>query len=74
MTVKPQGNYHDTNSLGKVSILGVARAPSSISLNGNALGSSGWTYSGESQLLILKDMKEHFPEGAWTSQWNLAWA
>ncbi|KAK0657371.1 glycoside hydrolase family 31 protein [Cercophora newfieldiana] len=74
LNVAPEGNYLDRNPLGTVSIMGVATAPSKVVLEGKELDSSSWTYSDESQLLILKDLKEHFPEGAWTSHWELTWA
>jgi hypothetical protein len=70
----PDGNFVDANPLGKVSILGVSTSPSKVLLDGQELGASSWTYSEQKRLLALNDLKEHFPKGAWNSQWSLAWA
>ena len=70
----PDGNFVDANPLGKVSILGVSTNPSKVLLDGQELDASSWTYSEQKRLLVLEDLKEHFPRGAWNSQWNLSWA
>ena len=73
LQVTPQGNYLDQNSLANVTILGVAKAPSSVSLNGNKLESSSWSYDSEGKFLSITELQDSFKDGAWTSSWTLSW-
>ncbi|KAK4451594.1 alpha-glucosidase [Podospora aff. communis PSN243] len=74
LTAAPKGNFVDTNPLGKVSVLGVFTIPSKIVLGGHELDASSWTYDEKTRLVVLRDLKRHFPKGAWSSQWTLTWA
>jgi hypothetical protein len=74
LTATPEGNFIDTNPLRKVSVLGVSTTPSKVLLGGHELDASSWTYDEKTHLLVLEDLKEHFPKGPWSSQWTLTWA
>lgn len=69
----PQGQYADQNSLANVTILGVTNAPLKVSVNGDALDSSSWSYDSEGKFLSVTELQDNFKEGAWTSSWTLSW-
>ena len=69
----PQGNYLDQNSLANVTVLGVTAAPLKVSLNGDVLESSSWSYDSEGKFLSVADLQDSFKEGAWSSNWTLSW-
>ncbi|KAK3956020.1 glycosyl hydrolases family 31-domain-containing protein [Pseudoneurospora amorphoporcata] len=73
LQVTPQGKYLDQNSLTNVTVLGVAAAPSKVSLNGDALASSSWSYDSEGKFISVTELQDNFKEGAWTSNWTLSW-
>lgn len=68
-----RGLYKDTNSLANVTVLGVQKQPSSVSLNGMKI-SSGVSYNSTSKVLSLKGLQNATSMGAWSSDWRLSWA
>lgn len=68
-----RGLYKDTNSLANVTVLGVQKQPSSVSLNGMKIN-SGVSYNSTSKVLSLKGLQNATSMGAWSSDWKLTWA
>ena len=68
-----RGLYQDTNPLANVTIMGVARKPSSVTLNGAKI-SSGVSYDSSSKVLSVKGLQSVTKAGAWAQDWVLSWA
>ena len=67
-----RGLYKDSNALSNVTIMGVASAPGSITLNGEKV-SSGVTYNSTSKVLSFKGLQGVTGSGAWAQDWTLSW-
>lgn len=54
--------------------MGLAKRPSRVLLNGEALHAERyWTHAEEKGMLVLQDLKDRFPEGAWAREWEIKW-
>lgn len=73
ITAQPSGNFADTNSLGNVTVLGVAGEVSNVSLNGQAIN-SGWTWDSNTNVLSLTGLNDLTSDGVWNSEWELTWS
>ncbi|KAK0735029.1 glycosyl hydrolases family 31-domain-containing protein [Lasiosphaeria miniovina] len=75
LMITPNGQYVDTSPLQNVTVLGLPHAPSKVSLDGEDLDSSYWTYSEDKSLLALEKLGSRFPNGAWGDEtWNITWS
>lgn len=65
-----RGMYKDTNALANVTVMGVADAPSGVTLNGQSVP---FGYNGTSKVLSLKSLQYATSAGAWSEDWVLSW-
>jgi alpha-glucosidase len=66
------GTYADTNNLANITILGVAAAPKSVTLNGKSL-SEGTAFNKTTGTLSITGLSNATNGGAWKSDWALNW-
>jgi alpha-glucosidase len=69
----PSGDFVDSNPLANVTVMGVARAPSAVRLNGQAV-TSGWVYEEGSKLLKITGLEPLTSSGAWCTGWTMTWS
>jgi alpha-glucosidase len=67
------GTYSDTNPLANITILGIASAPESVTLNGNSL-SKGTAFNKTTGTFSITALSNATSGGAWKSDWVLSWA
>nr|POE97756.1 alpha-glucosidase [Quercus suber] len=67
-----RGSYEDTNKLANVTVLGVKREPSKVTLNGEHIA-HGVDYNATSKVLTIKGLEECTSSGAWAQVWTLSW-
>lgn len=68
-----RGTWKEANPLANVTVLGVAKEPSSVSLNGKKLSSDSVNYNATSQVLHIGGLQEQTADGAWAKDWMLEW-
>ncbi|KAI9931271.1 hypothetical protein ASPWEDRAFT_101185 [Aspergillus wentii DTO 134E9] len=68
-----QGNWKETNPLANVTLLGVTKAPSNVTLNGLKVPSSLVEYNSTSQALFVGGLQNLTAGGAWAKKWVLKW-
>jgi alpha-glucosidase len=68
-----RGAFKDTNPLANVTVLGVQQAPSSISLNAQAVPSDSVTYNSTSKVLVVNGLQGLTQQGAFSNDWVLKW-
>jgi len=66
-----RGAYTDSNPLANVTVMGVERAPTNVTLNGLAISTSN--YNSSSQVLSVRGLSNATQKGAWSSDWVLRW-
>ena len=67
-----EGSYADTNPLANVTLMGVLREPSAITLNGADVSGNA-VYDGASKVLSLMGVETATSSGAWAENWTLRW-
>ncbi|SLM35122.1 glycoside hydrolase family 31 protein [Lasallia pustulata] len=67
-----RGSFNDTNPLANVTILGVQQSVSNVTFNGMSVG-SGVEYNNTSKVMTITGLNNATANGAWTSDWVLAW-
>ena len=68
-----RGTYQDTNPLVNITILGAARKPGNVTLNGLSVDSSQISYNETSQALTISGLQNATSAGAWANDWVLNW-
>ncbi|KAF5861685.1 hypothetical protein ETB97_012705 [Aspergillus alliaceus] len=68
-----RGTWKEANPLANVTVLGVAKEPSSVTLNGKKLSSDSVKYNATSQVLHIGGLQEQTADGAWAKDWMLEW-
>jgi len=66
-----RGAYADSNPLANVTVMGVERAPKTVTLNGVAVPTTN--YNSSSQVLSVTGLSTATHGGAWSSDWVLRW-
>ena len=56
-----------------MAILGVGKRPAKVFVHDMELGPERWAYTEGKSTLLLKDLTEYFPRGAWSSAWRITW-
>lgn len=67
-----RGKYVDSNPLANVTVLGVNRTVSNVTLNGKSID-SGWTYDSTTRVLAIQGLSNSTSSGAWSSDWIIRW-
>ncbi|MCJ1474014.1 hypothetical protein MMC13_002672 [Lambiella insularis] len=67
-----RGMFMDMNPLSNVTILG-AEAPGNVTLNASPVAASGVSYNASTKVLIVSGLDSMTSNGAWASDWVLAW-
>ncbi|KAF6843581.1 alpha-glucosidase [Colletotrichum musicola] len=70
----PSGEYKDSTPLGNVTIMGVQRDISTVTLNNQVLDGEKWSLDTATRVLRVRDLRSATPKGAWSSGWTLTWA
>ncbi|KAH8690762.1 putative alpha-glucosidase AgdA [Talaromyces proteolyticus] len=73
LTASMNGSWKETNSLANVTVLGVQKTPSSVTLNGKPVSKSSVSYNATSQVLLVNGLQDLTSAGAWSSDWTLKW-
>lgn len=73
LSAKPKGKFVDTNALANVTVLGVSKAPKTVTLNGGKFGGV-WGYDAESKVLVVTGLEKATKGGAWKKEWVLKWS
>ena len=73
LSAMAQGNWKETNPLGNVTVLGVTKAPHSVTLNGKTIPCSSVHYSSDSYVLSVTGLQGLTSGGAWDKNWILKW-
>ncbi|TDZ13568.1 Alpha-glucosidase [Colletotrichum spinosum] len=68
------GEFKDSNPLGNVTVLGVRRDISIVTLDDEVLDSDLWTLNTASHALHVHGLQSRTSEGAWGSEWQLTWS
>tara|TARA_R110002003_G_scaffold54_9_gene4768 strand:+ start:42294 stop:43139 length:846 start_codon:yes stop_codon:yes gene_type:complete len=74
LKVEVQGGYKDNNTLGNVTVFGVAGGCGQVKLNGATIEASKVDYNQTSSVLKLSGLNELTRGGAWQGAWTLSWA
>jgi alpha-glucosidase len=74
LKVEVQGGYKDNNTLGNVTVFGVAGGCGQVKLNGATIDASKVDYNQTSSVLKLSGLNELTRGGAWQGAWTLSWA
>ncbi|KAL0935019.1 alpha-glucosidase [Colletotrichum truncatum] len=74
LKARPTGDYKDSNALGNVTILGVGRDISAVTLNDHVLDNEKWSLDTASRALKIHSLQSLTARGAWNSEWTLTWA
>lgn len=67
------GAWKERNPLANVTVLGVDKAPSTVTLNGHHVPGSAVKYNGTSQVLFVGGLQGFTAHGAWDRDWELKW-
>ncbi|KAK3330083.1 putative alpha-glucosidase precursor [Apodospora peruviana] len=73
LTAQSQGNYIDTNALETVTVMGLAAAPTNVTVDGSPMNTKDWKYLPERKLLTLESMEMYLAQGAWQKSWDITW-
>lgn len=68
-----RGTFHDPNPLANITILGVRKNVTKVSLNGQSIASSNFKYDNDSKALLVTRLIDMTKEGAWKHDWALKW-
>lgn len=72
-TATPSGNFTDCNSLGNVTIMGLAQPVLQVTLNGAGVGPESWSFDKASHVLRITKLDSLTKDGAWGKEWTLGW-
>ncbi|RJE18471.1 alpha-glucosidase [Aspergillus sclerotialis] len=67
------GTWKEDNPLAKVTLLGVAKEPSTVTFNNHQLPDSSVKYNATSQALSVEGLQHYTGKGAWDGDWTLKW-
>lgn len=67
------GTWKEKNALANVTLLGVAKEPSTVTLNDRPIPDSSVQYNATSQILTVGGLQKYTAEGAWEQDWVLEW-
>ncbi|GLA57182.1 hypothetical protein AtubIFM54640_003307 [Aspergillus tubingensis] len=68
-----QGRWKERNPLANVTVLGVNKEPSAVTLNGKTVSPGSITYNSTSQVLFVGGLQNLTNGGAWAENWVLEW-
>ncbi|KAA8648813.1 hypothetical protein EYZ11_004025 [Aspergillus tanneri] len=68
-----RGTWKENNPLANVTVLGVTKEPSSVTLNGQKVSTDSVRYNETSQALYVNGLQKFTAQGAWTQDWVLTW-
>lgn len=75
LTATGTGDFmDDKNALANVTVLGLDKAPGSVTLNGDALPSSSVAYDDTAKILSITSLDDLTKDGAWNADWTLSWS
>lgn len=68
-----RGTFEDSNPLANVTVLGVQKRVSKVSLNGETIANKNFIYDIKSRALSVRGLEEVTRKGAWSADWVLKW-
>ena len=68
-----RGTFEDSNPLANVTVLGVQKRVSKVSLNGETIANKNFIYDIKSKALSVSGLEEVTRKGAWSADWVLKW-
>lgn len=68
-----RGTWKEDNTLAKVTLLGMAKEPSTVTFNNHRLPHSSVKYNTTSQVLSVEGLQHYTGKGAWDGNWILKW-
>lgn len=73
LIAKAKGQWKESNSLDRVTVLGVDKRPGSVKLNGKSVPASVVQYNATSHVLSVGGLQKLTEHGAFSENWSLKW-
>ncbi|CAG8110598.1 unnamed protein product [Penicillium salamii] len=73
LSAKATGSWKESTPLADITVLGVAKEPSSVEFNGKVIPASSVQYNATSHALAVGGLDKLTEEGAFSEDWTLKW-
>ncbi|KAF9883779.1 hypothetical protein FE257_002809 [Aspergillus nanangensis] len=73
LQVTAEGSWKEMQPLANVTVLGVAKKPSTVKFNGRTLAAESVSYNAKSRVLLVGGLQKLTGKGAWVEDWVLEW-